>query len=238
MQAKKYFPVNNKMDNNMIEYLNHDHAVCKKQADETWADALVRMNERRISFRNEYRTKFLNGNKKNYSIIPVSEEEVQKISENIGMNLPEDYRQWLLDIGYFYKLRDIAYYGENPVWLSRPFHFIKRYEETWDEEEDQKRLQNSVAPCFLDRIPNLPRGTDYGCLDGLLKLNGDEPYHNLILNAGDPYQIGRIWASYDYNVFITEPIEECEEFVKEFEYSNGPMDFIDYARLVLYAYFK
>ncbi len=238
MQAKKYFPVNSEMDNNMIEYMNLDHAVCKKRDDETWADAIVRMNERREIFQMEYREKFLGKHKKHYSIMPVTEEAVQKIQENIGGKLPEDYRQWLLDIGYFYKLRDIAYDGENPVWISRPFHFIQRYEETWDEEEDQRRLQGSVASGFKDRIKNLPRAAEYGCFDGLLKLNGDEPYHNLVLNAGDPFQIGRIWASYDHSIFIAEPIEECEEFVKEFEYSGGPMDFIDYARLVLYSYFE
>lgn len=238
MQEKQYFPDTDSMDIAMTAYIKSGHAVCKKQTDETWTDALSRMNERRKNFRSEYRERFLKDNKKNYSVMPLTEEEVNKIQESIGGKLQEDYRQWLLDIGYFYKLRDIAYDGENPAWISRPFHFIKRYEETWDEEEDQKRLQSSVAPCFLDRIKNLPRSAEYGCFDGLLKLNGDEPYHNLVLNAGDPYQIGRIWATYDNNVFITEPIEECEEFVKEFDCRNGPMDFIDYARLVLYTYFN
>ncbi len=238
MREKQKNPNHSETDNQMNEYINLGYAVCKKQKDETWTYALSRMNERRNNFRTEYRERFLKENKKNYSVMPLTEEEVNKIQESIGGKLPEDYRQWLLDIGYYYKLRDIAYDGENPAWISRPFHFISRYEETWNEDEDQRRLQTAVAPCFQDRIRNLPRSLEYGCFDGLLKLNGDEPFHNLVVNSGDPLQTGRIWASYDYNVFITEPIEECEEFVKEYGYKGGPMDFIDYARLVLYTYFN
>ena len=229
-------------------YIDSDHCIGKKRKDESWTDALRRMNERREEFIpsyknawNEfYRSNIRQGRKKSdrniSSLCPLSEEEVQKIERNLGgIILPKDYRDFILNVGYS---PNIPLYSLNAddrpkLYAARVFPLAKAYREKTEREylelgmNPVDHLEMSMLPSLKNLAGSYHQRKNISIWDGQIDL-----YSCSICLIVKGEMRGRVWAYNDFDRFILEPAEEAEH---SYSYLNllksenrEPVDFIDY----------
>ena len=239
-------------------YLESDHCSTKKRKDESWAQALERMDRRREEFiprfKNAwdefYRNSLKQGRKKSdrniSSLRPLSEEQVQKIEQNLGgIRLPKDYRDFLIKIGYSESLSLYSLDAdERPKYsAARVFPLVKSYHEKTDSEYEKLKLnpvdhlEQSMSPSLKHIAGSYYQRQKMSVWDGQIVL-----YSGAVSLIVTGEMRGRVWAYNDFDRYILEPAEEADHscsFLNVLKNENRePVDFIDYVNLFLINEFR
>ena len=216
------------------------------------------MNQRREEFIPQfketweefYRNNIKQGRKKAdrniSSLRPLSEEQVQKIEQNLGgILLPKDYRDFIIKIGYSesFSLYSLDADERPKHFAARVFPLAKSYREKTDSEYEKlnlnpvDHLEQSMSPSLKHLAGSYYQRQKMSVWDGQIDL-----YSCVISLIVTGEMRGRVWAYNDFDRFILEPAEEADHsysFLNVLKNENrAPVDFIDYVNLFLINEFR